>query len=309
MRVLFVGSYNKGFFSAFIYEQAEALKRQGVEVDYFGVVGHGVLGYLHVLGDLKQKIKKFQPDIIHAHYGLSGLLSNLQRRVPVVTTYHGSDINEKKVRRISRLSVLLSKWNIFVSQKNVDMIRPKRHFSLLPCGIDLTDDQLITTEEARKMLGWSANRVAFLFSSSFVTKVKNYPLAREAVEKYMADTATDAELIELVNMNRQEVNLRMCAVNALLLTSFREGSPQVIKEAMACGCPIVAVDVGDVKERTSGVEGCFIVEPKADQIADALKKAVAFQGKTKGRERIIELGLDNQHIAGQLVEIYKQVLK
>lgn len=96
--------------------------------------------------------------------------------------------------------------------------------------------------------------------------------------------------------------------DALLMTSKTEGSPQVIKEAMACGCPIVSVDVGDVAERTSGVEGCYIVstrEPAA--IADALQKAIAFTGKTNGRERVIEMGLSNEQVAERLVALYERL--
>ena len=93
------------------------------------------------------------------------------------------------------------------------------------------------------------------------------------------------------------------------MTSKTEGSPQVVKEAMACGCPIVSVDVGDVAERTSGVEGCYVVtsrEPK--NIAEALQKALAFNGRTNGRERIIEMGLSNEQVAKQLEGIYENVL-
>jgi glycosyltransferase involved in cell wall biosynthesis len=93
------------------------------------------------------------------------------------------------------------------------------------------------------------------------------------------------------------------------MTSKTEGSPQVIKEAMACGCPIVSVDVGDVAERTSGVEGCYVVssrEPAA--IAKALQQALAFSGKTNGRKRILEMGLSNTQVAERLMAIYKQLV-
>jgi glycosyltransferase involved in cell wall biosynthesis len=120
---------------------------------------------------------------------------------------------------------------------------------------------------------------------------------------------TSIKLIELKGYNRDQVNALMYNCDALLMTSRTEGSPQVIKEAMACGCPIVSVDVGDVAERVSGVEGCYIVrarEPK--DIAEALQRALAFEGKTNGRERILEMGLSNDQVAEQLIEIYKQLL-
>ena len=72
MRVLIVASYNKGFFAPFIVDQVESLQKIGVEVDYFGIVGKGFKGYLSSFSLLKAKISAFNPDIIHAHYGLSG---------------------------------------------------------------------------------------------------------------------------------------------------------------------------------------------------------------------------------------------
>ena len=102
----------------------------------------------------------------------------------------------------------------------------------------------------------------------------------------------------------------MCAVDCLLMTSKSEGSPQVIKEALACGCPIVGSDVGDVKERIAGVEGCYIVEKRdVIEIAEAVKKAFTFKGKTMGREKVIADGLSNAQIAEQIVEIYNKVIK
>jgi glycosyltransferase involved in cell wall biosynthesis len=94
------------------------------------------------------------------------------------------------------------------------------------------------------------------------------------------------------------------------MTSKTEGSPQVVKEAMACGCPIVSVDVGDVAERIEGVEGCYVVPTRDPQdIANALQKATEFNGRTNGREKIISMGLSNEDVAEKLVTIYKEVLK
>ena len=110
MRVLIVASYNKSRFAPFIVEQTEALMKQQCEIAWFGLQGKGLMGYLKNLSALKEKIREFHPDVVHAHYGLSGLLANLQRRVPVVTTYHGSDINDKKVLLFSKIAMRLSAW-------------------------------------------------------------------------------------------------------------------------------------------------------------------------------------------------------
>ena len=105
MRILIVASYNKNRFAPFILEQAEALTNQDCEISFLGLQGKGITGYLKNLPVLKRKIEEFHPDVVHAHYGLSGLLANLQRKVRVVTTYHGSDINDKRVLPFSKMAM------------------------------------------------------------------------------------------------------------------------------------------------------------------------------------------------------------
>ena len=332
MKLLVVASDKGGHFVPFIEEQITALEALGVQIIRYGITGKGIIGYLRCLPALKRAIQQHQPDLIHAHYGLSGLLANLQRRVPVVTTYHGSDINVPAVRRFSKIAMCLSAHNIFVSQRNVTLAlspnslityRLKKRYTLLPCGVNLTDDQLLSRSEARTALGIDEHAQIVLFAGAFANAVKDAPLAKEAVAmihahpisgndfKDIKDLKEDAlRLQELRGYTRAEVNQWMCAANCLLMTSKTEGSPQVIKEAMACGCPIVSVDVGDVAERVSGVEGCYVVssrEPAA--IAEALQQALAFSGKTNGRQRIIEMGLSNEQVAERLMAIYKQLLE
>lgn len=305
MKILIVASYNKSRFAPFIVEQAEALKVAGCGVDWFGLQGKGVKGYIKNLPELKHKIKECQPDIIHAHYGLSGLFANLQRKVPVVTTYHGSDINERKVLRFSKLAMRLSAWNIFVSQKTLRIAKPSKKYTLLPCGIDLSDLQLTDKVEARRKMGLDIDKQYILFAGAFDNQVKNAPLAVKTVDLL---NCLSVELLELKDYSREQVTLLMCAADAFLMTSFTEGSPQVIKEAMACGCPIVSVDVGDVRERTEGVEGCYVANTRnPEDLAHLLKKALTFGNKTNGREKIIADGLDNKFVAARLMDIYKKI--
>ena len=135
--------------------------------------------------------------------------------------------------------------------------------------------------------------------------MKNAPLAQKAVEELNDANVT---LLELKGYSRDQVTWLMCASDAFLMTSLREGSPQVIKEAMACGCPIVSVDVGDVKERMEGVEGCFVSKNRDPQeLAGLLHKAITFERRTNGRERVIIDGLDNKLIAEKLLDLYNKV--
>lgn len=310
MRLLILASYNKNRYAPFIVEQAEALAKQGCQIEWFGVQGKGLIGYLRNLPRLRKLINSYNPDVIHAHYGLSCLLANMATRsVPVVSTYHGSDINLSKVRRLSKIAMRLSAWNIFVSKRNVALANAEegKKCSLIPCGVALSDDQLQSQEEARRALRWGASEKKVLFAGAFDNAVKDPELAKQAIDELKSKVA-DVELIELKGYTREQVNTLMCAADCLLMTSKTEGSPQVVKEAMACGCPIVSVDVGDVAERIDGIDGCYVVstrEPK--DIAAALKEALAFEGRTNGRERIITMQLTNEQVAQRIVEIYKNI--
>lgn len=305
MKVLIIARCKQGRYAPFITEQVKALETQGAQCRFFGISKRGITGYLCHLHGFKQVVSEFQPDIIHAHYGLCGLFANLQRRVPVITTYHGSDINDRVVRLFSHSSMRLSAWNIFVSQRTLDLAKPKRHFSLLPCGIDLCNAQKTSKIKARQELGLDDNKRYVLFSGAFGDAVKNAPLAKETV----ALLHDNAVLLELRGYSRKEVTLLMCAADAFLMTSFSEGSPQVIKEALACGCPIVSVDVGDVRERVSGVMGCFVAKTyKPEELADLLQKAFLSGSRTNGLEKVVSDGLDNAFIVKRLLEIYNRVI-
>ena len=304
MKILIVASFNKGFFAPFILEQSEALEKMGQTVHFFGIQGHGIWGYVRNYKGLKRIIQDYKPDVIHAHYGLSGLLATLQRRVPVVTTFHGSDINNPKVLPFSKIAMKLSAFTIFVSQKNVDIARPTKKFALLPCGVNSDNFTEVPIGEARLKLQLEDTKKYVLFAGSFSNRVKNPELAQKAIA-----LLKNVELIELKGYSREEVNYLMHAVDVALMTSHTEGSPQFVKEVMACGCPLVSVDVGDVKEVTAGVEGCYIVSREAEEIAEKLQIALNFKGRTHGRERIMELGLENRKVAETIVAIYKKIVK
>ena len=325
MKLLIVASDKGGKFVPFIEEQISALQACGISVVRYGITGKGIVGYLRALPGLKRMILAERPDLIHAHYGLSGLLANLQRRVPVVTTYHGSDINLPKILRFSQIAMLLSVHNIFVSQRNVNLAlspnslianRLEKRSTLLPCGVNLPQPwselqtqwvgQLTLNQWVQEKLSTEAKHI--LFAGAFDNAVKDAPLAKAAINELTSE-GVRVELIELKGYNRDQVNALMYNCDALLMTSKTEGSPQVVKEAMACGCPIVSVDVGDVAERVSGVEGCYVVrtrEPK--DIAEALQEALLFGGRTNGRQRILEMDLSNDQVAKRLVAIYKSIV-
>lgn len=306
MKVLIVANNKPGRFSPFVIEQVEALKKLGVEFDFFGVDGKGAGGYLSNLMPLKKKIHEFQPDLLHAHYGHSGLLANLQRTVPVVTTYHGSDIHSRGLNlSISKVTARYSAYNIFVSPWLLELSGYQGdNKCVIPCGVDTTTIFPMERVEARKHLGWDTGGKYVLFAGAFDNEVKNSPLAKAA-----ALLIPDVHLMEMRGYSREQVNWAMNAANCLLMTSYREGSPQVVKEAMACGTPIVSVDVGDVKEVIGGVNGCYLAHYDANDIASKIQLALSFIGKTNGPQCIIDKKLSNDSQAIKILKIYQSVIE
>ena len=288
-----------------VREQIDALAKEGIEIVTYGINKKGLLGYFFEGINIRRIIMNCHPDLIHAHYGLTGLCANLQRVIPVITTYHGSDIHSGGwILKLSQLAMQLSAYNIFVSTKMLEMSGYKKiNACVQSCGLDLNIIKDIPREQAREQLGFDKKQKIGLFSGSFDNAIKNYTLAKAAVDKL-----PDVELLELKGYSRTEVNLLMNACDFQLTTSHRESGPLVVKEAMACGTPVVSVDVGDVREIMGGTDGCYIAERNPDDIAAKIRQALAFKGKNQGRQRIIDLGLSNDLVAKRLIGIYQQVL-
>jgi glycosyltransferase involved in cell wall biosynthesis len=294
---------------SFIFDQVKEINalNRDVSFSFFFIRGKGAFGYLKNLKNLKKQIDIEKPDLIHAHYGFSGLLANLQRKVNVITTFHGTDINVTKYRIISRICHFLGSFSIFVSNDLLIKLNPHKNFAVIPCGVDFNIFRPIEMYLARQALGLTARRGYILFSSFFNNAIKNYPLAQKA--KDLLDDE-NIEIIEFKGYSRQESSLLFNAVDVALVTSFSEGSPQFIKEAMACNCPIVTTNVGDVKDVINNTEGCFISSFDPADVAESISLAIEFSllyGRTNGREKIMEY--DNKIIAGEIYDIYKKVVE
>ncbi|MBP3199304.1 MAG: glycosyltransferase family 4 protein [Butyrivibrio sp.] len=313
MKVLIVCSRRNysphtGYMAPFVYEQMKAIQSFGIECKPI-LVDRGLKGYLKAIAQIRKTIKDYSPDIVHAHYGLCGLLANLQRIIPVITTYHGTDIHDKYLRVVSQISVLLSRRNIVVSDDLAENLFKPLSIRVIPCGVNANLLIPMKKEEACLRLGWDPKKTHILFSKEFYNTAKNYPLARASVDLYnsMYPVTYNAELLEFIGYTREQVLLLYNAVDCVLMTSDHEGSPQFIKEAMACNCPIVSVDVGDVKSVISSTAGCYIAERDPADIAKKLDLAIHF-GKTNGRDKVLEK-FDSKVIAQKVIKVYEEVLR
>jgi glycosyltransferase involved in cell wall biosynthesis len=307
MRVLLVCSGNKGGASPFISEQAAQLVDVGCFVELFLIRGKGWKGYLKNRSALLAKIQEFQPEIVHAHSGMSALLAGMQRVVPVVATFHGSDVHVPKLRAFTRVAVWLSRAHITVSAE-MKRILGKDSVHIIPCAVDTSVFFPADRELARYALGWSLNDKYVLFSSAFDNHVKNAPLAMEAVA---ALENPKVKLMELKGRSRLEVAHMMNACDVALMTSFNEGSSQFVKEALACGTPLVSTRVGIVAELSADIQGLYIVNYNSSEIARALRLAIQFREfhrSTSGPIIIQQSGLTPLAVSNKLMAVYKSVI-
>ena len=326
MRILEVSRYKNNFADhqlPFVTEQGEAIRALGNEVDYFLVRGN----YVKAVGSLKKKIREWKPDVVHAHYGLSAITAELQSEVPVVTTFHNGETLNWHVNLISSLMSLRAKHVIYVAQHIRDLSYFKaKNYSIIPCGVPMEQMTITSKDEARKQLGWSDDKKYILFGGAFSNLRKNYPLLRDAVAQLneqspFSNHQSSIECVEMKNLTRSECVLRMNACDLFALPSHSEGSPQALKEAMACNCPCLATDIADVKYLFGDEPGHWVLrnprktherwdgdERSLDEMVELLREALAYGKRTNGRQRILELGLSNEQVAQRIIDIYNNVI-
>lgn len=305
MKILFVSSGNSGKVSPFVKQQADSISSTGITVELFLIKGKGILGYLKNYFSLKKAIKDSKPDLIHAHFWASAALSVLQRKVPVIVTFHGCDINKKSLRTISKTLIIpFVKASIYVSQK-MKTLAGSKDGHVIACGVDLKLIEIVEKDKARELMKLDKSKKYVLFCSSFDREEKNYPLAKEVID-LLQDS--NVELLELKNYSYSEVILLLNGVDLLLMTSIREGSPQIVKEALACNCPVISTDVGDVKDVISSINGCYISNFDSKEMSEKVKEVLRNGKRINGRNRISELGFDDQTIAETIIKVYKRSL-
>ena len=326
MKILEISRYKKEYADhqlPFVTEQGASLRKAGCEVEYFLVRGN----YVKAVGALKKKIREFKPDVVHAHYGLSAITAELQGLVPVVTTFHNGETLNPVVNFISSLMSLRAKHVIYVAQHIRDLSYFKaRNYSIIPCGVNMDECVVMDKSEARKQLGWDPEKKYILFGGAFDNLRKNYALLKEAVDKLNLQFETlnpkwHIECVEMKNLTRSECVLRMNACDLFALPSHSEGSPQALKEAMACNCPCLATDIADVRELYGNEPGHWVLRnPRKTherwdgdknslrEMVQLLNDALKFEGRTNGRQRILDLELSNEQVAKRIIKIYEDIL-
>ena len=268
--------------------------------------------YVKSIFEINRLIHKEKFDLIHIHFGLSGLflLFHPFLKTPTILTLHGSDILSYKraglIQKISKLAVSRTTCTIILNDKMLDILKKyKSKLIKIPCGIDIKAFDL---ERA------NGNNEKFVigFPSSKERKVKNYPLFKKITDT-LIEKGYSVKIVEFRDFTRKQVAENLCRLDCLLLTSHSECSPQIIKEAMAAGVPIVASNVGDVAYLLEGVRNCSIV--KTFDADDFIKKIIEIinlpklERTTNGKEKIKSMKFDQDSVSANIYELYLQLTK
>ncbi len=318
MKILYIIPYHSSP-SSFIFSkrQVNDVIRSGVECEIFYLnTKFGLVNYFRELLRFHKIIRNFNPDIIHAQYGtVTAFFSVLFHKKPFVVTFQGSDINDTK--DINPLRNKLGKWMsyyaarkarrvICVSEELYKRLKyGKEKAVVVPSGIDINVFRPLETSNCKQQLNLDPDK-NYIFFNANNPVIKRLDIAHQVCKLL---NHNNVELLSLSgSVAPDEIPIYLNASALVLLCSDSEGSPMVIKEALACNLPIVSVDVGDVKVRIENVKNCFIAEQKADEIAQRVEFVLRDKGcRSNGRDRLISDGIDSETISKKLLTIYNNI--
>jgi len=295
------------WYGVFVQEQVSDLQALGVEPAVLFVNGaESRANYLRAVPRLRASVRATRFDLVHAHYGLTGAVALAQRRVPVVTTFHGSDCNGDRPWQ-TKVSWIVARAStpIFVSSELAHGIgRPNG--VVIPAAVDLDVFRPLERAEARRALGWPEDGVVALLPGSRSVKRKRADLF-DAALAHARRSVPALRGASLEGLSRERVALTMNAVDVTVMTSNYEGSPVAVKESLACLTPVVSVAVGDVDATLTDLPGCAVVPRDPQLIGDSLVEALGVDRPAELRTRVEPFG--RPQTAERVLDVYRSTLE
>jgi teichuronic acid biosynthesis glycosyltransferase TuaC len=322
LRVLFVTSMwpddERPHYGTFIKTQAQSLEDLGIAVDIVAIRGYtSSLAYLFSWQQIRAAQGKQRYDLVHIHTGHAAPAGLTGTRLPTVVSFVGGDLlgnpGEHGIIWKSRIEATVFRQLARVSTRTITKSREmedalprslRARNDVIPNGVNLEAFAPRDRTETRETLGWPQDELVALFLGDPDDPRKNLSLARAAVSE-VQERQPNVRLHVGWGSRPSEIPNLMWAADALVFTSRSEGSPNVVKEAMAAALPIVATPVGDVPERLDGVAGCFVAAPDPESFADALTEALSFGRAPAAREAVQALSLPR--IADRVAGLYERL--
>lgn len=304
--------------------QIQSIQALGIETVVVDMRGIPKLKYLQLLPKIRRYAK--QVDVIHSHFGYCGWLAKIatlfnRARKPIVMSFMGDDLLGTPINAkgdLNWLSTVAVRYNkmiakrydriIVKSREMADVLAPVR-CEVIPNGVDVSVFSLMDRIAACESLKISSEGFNVLFPGNPMNPRKGYPLATEAVAIAERQLGKPIRLLSLSGVAPESVPAYMNACHAMLMTSFVEGSPNVVKEAMATNLPVIGVPVGDVHQLLDGVSHCSCCSRDPSELGAALAKTLLAGERSNGRSAILDRGLDLRSVALRIASLYEQTLK
>ncbi|WP_254278592.1 glycosyltransferase family 4 protein [Haloarcula marina] len=311
MRVLnLVTNKDAQFFRA----QVQELERRGVELTTLSVPGRNRSESIDPDEDGQRSVLdyvRFYPsvlanslddyDLIHANYGLTAPMAVAQPKLPVVLSLWGSDLMGKYGPVTQRFARYCDEV-IVMSDGMAEIYEGE--CLVIPHGVDLAQFRPIERGIARQELGWPEDEHIVLFPYPPKRDVKNYPRAERIVDRVSDRVDGPVSLRTATGVAHERMPYYLNAADAMIMTSLREGSPNTVKEAMACNLPVVSTDVGDVRSRLATVEPSTVSDDD-DALVEGLASVLDAGHRSNGREYARDISLTR--MGERLVAVYEDV--
>jgi glycosyltransferase involved in cell wall biosynthesis len=301
------------------------IRRLGIPIHFVG----GSRSRLLRLRQLLNTLRRLRPQIVQCQHFYTNIYAAAVARclrIPSIGAVRSDGLNELKSngRFLGRLSLTLPNWIAANSGQAIGNLRAlgfdTGKFFLIPNVVDtewFSPGQRIRSDNAFVILGVGSLETVKRFDRFLEIAVGLKRKTNREVRVIIAGDGRQRQPIEaLAEQARQKgVNVELPgrvadplklyqSADVLLLTSDREGTPNVIMEAMACGLPVVATNVGGVADLVKNSETGFLFEPNDQACAVAIMERLAAKS-----ECMVEMGqharafIENHHSTDLLPEI------
>ena len=305
-------------FQPFVKSQIESIESLGHEVKIFKILGPlGWYNYILKMPSLYNFAKSFNPDVVHSHYSYCAFTSLITLKYPQVISFMGDDVigDHNRDGQITIRSYLHKPiaWipnkfakAIIVKSKEMTEFVNHKNIHVIPNGVNFNSFFYYDKYQARKELKLDLDRTYILFPGNIEDPRKRFPLAKQVCNILKDKYKIDNEILHMRTVSQDVLNKYYNAADAMIFTSWSEGSPNVVKEAMATNLPIVSVTVGDTNEIINGTKNSFVGSDDADLLAEALKEILFNKKRSNGKEMIKHLEIGK--IAEKIEQIYFDIL-
>jgi teichuronic acid biosynthesis glycosyltransferase TuaC len=304
------------FAGVFVDSQVASLQHAGVTISTFDIgTSHSPFIIFRKCLELRKSVRKLNPQLVHGQYGTIVGIATIFAGRPAVLSFCGYDLLPgapvSRLRMylgllLSNLAALRARCLICKSEELRQALWwCHSRAVVIPNGVDLDLFSPGSQDEARHALGWDLKIPIVIMNVSRDVRNKGLDVAKAAM-KVVQRRMPEAKLHVISNVKHTKMPIYYRAADVLLCASKQEGSPNVVKEALACNLPVVSTPVGDVVERLAGVHPSVVVPREPQLMAEALTKILLTRARSNGRERIAHLSL--AQVAQQVLDVYRTAL-